>query len=160
MKGASRRARNARSLAPLSLLLLASAPGSAHHGTAADFDITRLVVLHGTVTGVEWINPHAWLHLLVKGPDGNATAWRIEGGSPEALQSRKFPKEAMTPGIEIAISVYPSRSGEKLADGATITLPDGKRFFFGGSAPVDGLDNDGRPCIVRRSRSESPPCRK
>src|SRR5215472_4273575 len=112
-------------LAGLSALLLASVPGCAHHGTATDFDTSRLLVLQGTVTNVEWINPHAWLHLLVKGSDGNSSAWRIEGGSPEQLLLRKFPKDAVTTGIEISISAYPARTGENLADGATITFQDG-----------------------------------
>ena len=110
---------------------------------------------------MEWINPHAWLHLLVTGPDGKSTAWRIEGASPEALAVSRFPKDSVAPGMEISISVYPARSGEGLADGGTITFPDGKRTFFRGSAPVDGLDNAGRPCIVRKSAPGSDPeCRK
>jgi hypothetical protein len=109
---------------------------------------------------VEWINPHAWLHLDVKDSDGKITAWRIEGASPEALAIRKFPKESVTAGIEISITAYPARSGENLADGATITFKDGKRIFFGGSAPVDGLDNDGKPCIPgKRSQGILLPCR-
>jgi Family of unknown function (DUF6152) len=138
-------------------LLLATAPGSAHHGTAADFDTSKLIVLQGIVEQVEWTNPHAWLHLNVRGSDGNIIPWRIEGGSPEALVLRKFPKESVTAGIEISITVYPARSGDPLADGATITFKDGKRIFFGGSAPVDGLRNDGKPCILNRS---DPGCRR
>ena len=132
-------------------LLLASAPGWAHHATAADCDVTKLIVLQGTVKEVEWIDPHAWLHLDVKDSSEKITVWRIEGGSPEALAIRKFPKESVTAGIEISITVYPARSGEDLADGATITFKDGKRIFFGGSAPVHSLDKDGKPCIVRKS---------
>jgi Family of unknown function (DUF6152) len=138
-------------------LILTNAPGSAHHATAADFDTGTLIVLQGVVKQVEWINPHAWLHLDVEGPDGNTVLWRIEGGSPEALALRKFPKESVTAGIEISITVYPARSGQPLADGATITFKDGKRLFFGGSAPVDGLRNDGKPCILNRS---DPGCRR
>jgi hypothetical protein len=136
-------------------------PGSAHHGTATDFDTSKLLVLHGTLTKVEWINPHAWLTLLVKGPDGNLSTWRIEGGSPEALEFRKFPKQTLTQGTEITITVYPAKSRENTADGATVTLQDGKRAFFGGSAPVDGVDKDGKPCILRKSRSDAAnSCRK
>jgi|SRR5579862_5823899 len=135
----------------MAALLLASALGWAHHASATDFDLTKLMVLQGTVQEVEWINPHAWLHLDVKGSGGKITIWRIEGGSPEALALRKFPKESVTAGIEISITVYPARSGENLADGATITFKDGKKIFFGGSAPVDGLDKDGRPCVVGKS---------
>jgi hypothetical protein len=145
--------------ATLAALVLVSAPSWAHHSTAADFDVTKLIILQGTVREVEWINPHAWLHLDVKDPDSKITVWRIEGGSPEAMAIRKFPKESVTAGIEISITVYPARSGGNLADGATITFKDGKRIFFGGSAPVDGLDKDGKPCILgKRAQGVLSPC--
>lgn len=103
-------------------LFLANTPGWAHHGTATDFDTTKLLVLQGTATEMEWINPHAWLHLLVKDSDGKVSAWRIEGGSPAEMASRKFPKESITAGVEISITAYPAKSGENVADGATITF--------------------------------------
>ena len=130
-------------------LVLASSPGWAHHSSGADFDLSKLMVLQGTVRKVEWINPHAWLSLDVKDVGGKVTVWRIEGGSPEALAIRKFPKESVAVGLEISITVYPARSGENMAEGATITSKEGKRIFFGGSAPVDGIDKDGKPCIFR-----------
>jgi hypothetical protein len=135
---------------------LTSAAIWAHHATAADFDVTKLIVLQGTVRKVEWINPHAWLHLDVMNADGKITAWRIEGASMNAYALRKFPKESVTVGIEISITVYPAKNEANMADGATITLKNGKRIFFGGSAPVDGLDKDGRPCIIGRHAD----CRK
>jgi hypothetical protein len=120
----------------------------AHHGTTAEFDVDKLILLQGTVQKVEWFNPHAWLHLDVKDADGKITTWRIEGGNPAQYADRKFPKESLPEGIEISITVYPARNGESMADGATITFKDGKRIFFGGSAPIDGLDAEGRPCKV------------
>ncbi len=130
---------------------LASASVWAHHAAAADYDVARLIVLQGTVSKVEWINPHAQLHLDVKDSNGTVISWRIEGASMNPYAVRNFPKELVTAGIEISITAYPAKNGEKIADGATITFRDGKRAFFGGSAPVDGLDENGRPCIVRRN---------
>jgi hypothetical protein len=135
--------------ATFACLLLGSVPLWAHHATATDFDVTKLLLLKGTVTEVEWINPHAWLHLDVTDAEGKTTAWRIEGASPNALSHRNFPKDALPAGLEISITVYPAKSGENLADGGTIIFASGKRFFFGGSAPVDGVDKDGKPCVYR-----------
>ena len=132
-------------------ILLASAPLRAHHAAAADYDVAKLIVLRGTVSKVEWINPHAQLHLDVKDSNGNVIPWRIEGASMNAYAVRNFPKESVAAGIEISITVYPAKSGASVADGATITFKDGKRIFFGGSAPADGLDEAGKPCIVRRN---------
>jgi len=129
---------------------LTSAIVWAHHATAAEFDVTKLIVLQGTVRKVEWTNPHASLHLDVKEPDGKINTWRIEGASMNAYAIRKFPRDSVTAGIEISITAYPAKNGANMADGATITLKSGTRVFFGGSAPVDGLDQDGRPCILGR----------
>jgi hypothetical protein len=138
---------------PLLSLVLASGPAWAHHASAADFDVAKLIVLQGTVRKVEWINPHAWLHLEVKDADGKITVWQIEGKSPNALAVGKFPKESVITGIEISITAYPAKSGENIADGATITFKDGKRLFFGGSAKVDGLDKEVMPCILNFSNA-------
>ena len=134
---------------PIASIVLASAPLWAHHAAAADYDLTKLTVLQGIVSRVEWINPHAQLHLDVKDSNGKVIPWQIEGASMNAYAVRNFPKELVTAGIEI--SAYPAKNGDKMADGATITFKDGRRVFFGGSAPVDGLDEEGRPCIVRRN---------
>lgn len=104
-------------------------------------------MLKGVIRKVEWINPHAWLHLDVRDAKGNVTTWQIEGASVSSYEVRKFPKETLAPGIQISITAYPAKNGENVADGATVTLPDGKRVFFGGSGPIDGLDVDGKPCL-------------
>jgi hypothetical protein len=137
----------ARLAAAFGCLLLASVPSWAHHATATNFDVTKLTLLQGTVREVEWINPHAWLHLEVKDSAGKITVWRIEGASPGAMAFRNFSKDSLPVGLEISITVYPAKSGVNVADGGTITFADGKRFFFGGSAPVDGVDKDGKPCV-------------
>jgi len=126
---------------------LVRSPIEAHHFTSAEFDVTKLIVLKGTVKKIEWINPHAWLYLEVKDTTGKITTWRIEGASMHAYELRDFPKKLVTVGLELSITAYPAKNGEPMADGATITFKDGRRIFFGGSAPIDGRDDDGHPCI-------------
>jgi hypothetical protein len=116
-------------------LLLAAAPMWAHHAFAAEFDIGKPVTLTGTVTQMEWINPHAWIHIDVKGPDGKITSWMVEGGSPNILLRRGFTKHSLETGTEIVITGYQAKSGENRANGANITFKDGKRLFLGGSNP-------------------------
>jgi hypothetical protein len=114
---------------------LATAPVWAHHSFAAEFDIDKPVTLTGTVTQMEWINPHAWIHIDVKGPDGKITSWMVEGGSPNILLRRGFTKNSLETGTEIVITGYQAKSGENRANGANITFKDGKRLFLGGSNP-------------------------
>jgi hypothetical protein len=117
------------------VLLLSTAAAWAHHSFAAEFDIAKPVTLTGTVTQMEWINPHAWIHIDVKGPDGKITSWMVEGGSPNILLRRGFTKHSLETGTEIVITGYQAKSGENRANGANITFKDGKRLFLGGSNP-------------------------
>jgi hypothetical protein len=116
-------------------LMLSTAAAWAHHSFAAEFDIAKPVTLTGTVTQMEWINPHAWIHIDVKGPDGKTTSWMVEGGSPNILLRRGFTKHSLETGTEIVITGYQAKSGENRANGANITFKDGKRLFLGGSNP-------------------------
>ncbi len=116
-------------------LMLSTVPVWAHHSFAAEFDIGKPVTLTGTVTQMEWINPHAWIHIDVKGPDGKITSWMVEGGSPNILLRRGFTKNSLETGTEIVITGYQAKSGENRANGANITFKDGKRLFLGGSNP-------------------------
>jgi hypothetical protein len=121
-------------------LLLATAPAWAHHAFAAEFDAKRPVHLEGTVSKVELINPHAWIHVEVKGRDGKVTTWMVEAGSPNVLLRRGFTKASVSPGTPVIVDGYQSKDGSMRANGRDITLPDGKKLFLGSSgtgAPYD-----------------------
>jgi hypothetical protein len=116
-------------------LLVAASSAWAHHAFAAEFDINKPLKLQGVVTEMEWINPHAWIHLDVKGPDGKITSWMVEGGSPNILLRRGFTKKSLEKGTEVIVEGYAAKNGENRANGANITFKDGKRLFLGGSNP-------------------------
>jgi hypothetical protein len=114
-------------------VFLAAAPVWAHHSFAAEFDEKQLVKLHGTVTLMEWVNPHAWIHIDVKNPDGTVTAWMIEGNTPNGLLRRGFTKHSLEQGTEVYVEGYRAKSGDYKANGSSITFKDGKKLFLGSS---------------------------
>jgi hypothetical protein len=125
------------------LLVTAPRPVQAHHSFAAEFDSTKPVKLRGTVTRVEWINPHTWIHINVKNADGTATEWMIEGGTPNTLLRRGIDRNSLPPGTEVIVDGYLAKSGLNRANGRDLTLADGKKLFMGSSgtgAPTDGRD--------------------
>ena len=105
----------------------------AHHSFAAEFDANQPVTLKGTVVKMDWVNPHTWIHLDVKNPDGTVTRWMIEGGTPNTLVRRGFTKKSLEAGTEITIEGYRAKNGANRANGADMILPDGKRLFLGSS---------------------------
>ncbi len=116
-------------------LLLAAAPVRAHHAFAATFDNTKPIVLQGVVTKVQLINPHSWFWLDVKQADGTVINWGFEGGSPNSLIRHGVTKETLPIGTEIIVNGYQAKSGENKGVGVNMTFPDGRKLFFGGSAP-------------------------
>jgi hypothetical protein len=125
------------------LVLCGGAAASAHHSFAAEFDASKPVQLRGTVVRVEWINPHTWIHIDVKEPDGTATRWMIEGGTPNTLLRRGLTKASVPEGTEILVDGYKAKNGSNRANGRDLTFPDGRKLFMGSSgtgAPRDGRD--------------------
>jgi Family of unknown function (DUF6152) len=112
-------------------LLAAALPVWAHHSFASEFDVTKPVKLQGTVTRMEWINPHSWIHIDVKNPDGTVTSWMVEGGSPNSLLRRGFTKHSLEAGTEIVVEGYQAKDGANRANGRDLTFPDGKKLFIG-----------------------------
>jgi hypothetical protein len=120
----------------------------AHHAFAAEFDGSKPVTLKGTVTKMEWTNPHAWLHINVPGADGKVVAWAVEGGAPNALLRRGWNKNSVPPGTLVVIEGFRARDGSNRANGRQVTLPDGTQLFIG--SPGTGAPGDGRDPADRR----------
>lgn len=119
----------------------------AHHAFAAEFDGKSPVLLRGKVTKVEWINPHAWVHVNNLNSDGTTTPWMVEGGTPNTLLRAGIDRNTLKAGTEIVVRGYQSKDKACTpickANGRDVTFPDGRKLFMGSSgtgAPKDGSD--------------------
>jgi Family of unknown function (DUF6152) len=141
-------------LAGGALLVAISVPLVAHHAFGGEFDPNMPVLLKGAVVKVEWVNPHAWIHMETVKPDGakaceytpNAKCeeWMVEGGTPNTLLRRGVTRDSLKVGTQIVVDGYQARDHSQLrANGRNVTFPDGRKLFLGSSgtgAPTDGAD--------------------
>jgi len=129
-------------------LVSAAAPLLAHHAFSAEFDANAPVTLRGPVTKIEWINPHAWIHMENKTANGKVEVWMVEGGTPNTLQRNGISRDSIKVGTEIVVAGYKAKDGRMRANGRDITFPDGRTLFMGSSgtgAPKDGKDPNEKP---------------
>ena len=118
----------------MSLILAATGVSlPAHHSFAAEFDATKPVLFKGTVTKMDWLNPHVWIHMTVTQPNGTTVAWMVEGGAPTVLFRRGFTKTALLPGTQVVVDGYRAKDGTNKMNAREITLPDGRKLFAGSS---------------------------
>ena len=112
-------------------LLFSAVPVLAHHSFAAEFDEKKPVTLKGTLTKMLWVNPHGWIYLDVKGPNGKVENWAVEGGGGSGLLKRGLRKEDFKPGGTLIVKGYRAKNGTLTVSGTTITFEDGRKYSFG-----------------------------
>jgi hypothetical protein len=106
---------------------------SAHHAFAAEYDADKPIELTGILTKVEWVNPHSWIYLDVKGSDGKITSWQFEFGAPNALIRHGLHKSDLPIGGEVRVKGYLAKSGLPVGNATSVTLPDGRNLYTGSS---------------------------
>ena len=125
------------------LAVLTAKPVVAHHAFNAEFDAKRPVKFKGTVTKMAWVNPHAWIYVDVKKPDGTVEEWMVEAGTPNTLFRRGFTRQSLLAGTEVTVDGYQSKDGSLRMNGRDVTLPNGQTLFIGSSGT--GAPSDEKP---------------
>ena len=115
------------------LVALAIQPILAHHSFSAEFDSNKQVSLTGEVVMMEWVNPHSWLHIDVKKPDGSVERWKIEGGSPSVLMRLGWNRNSLPVGTRVTVVGFQAKDGSLRASSRDLKFPDGRRMDLGGS---------------------------
>jgi hypothetical protein len=118
-------------LAALLVWSAAPARARAHHSFAAEFDASQPVTLTGTLTKMEWVNPHGWIYVDVKGTDGKVENWAVESGAPNALLRRGLRKTDFPIGVKVVVKGFRAKNGSPTVNGQTVTFEDGRNFFLG-----------------------------
>ena len=126
----------------LTLLVLAAGFALGHHSFAAEFDGTKPIKVTGTVTKVEWQNPHIWFYVDVKDADGKVTNWGFSGGAPGQLQRRGIYKSVIKEGMSVTVEGFLSKDGTHNANGARVTFADGRQVFT--ASAEDKLPEDSK----------------
>src|SRR5579864_2608607 len=122
-------------LAGVAGLLFSVTPVSGHHAFAAEFDAKKGIKVSGTITKLEWSNPHAWLYVDVKDESGKVTNWSFELGSPNGLIREGWRRTSLKEGDQVTIEGFLAKDGSNTANAHSVTLPDGRRVFAGSQGP-------------------------
>ena len=117
-------------------LLAFVAPAVAHHSFAAEFDADRPITVKGTVTKMDWVNPHSWIYVDVRDQSGKVVNWRFEMGPPNALLRMGWRKNSVPEGTQVEIQGYRAKNGQAVGNAKEVKLPDGRELFSGGSTPT------------------------
>jgi Family of unknown function (DUF6152) len=122
-------------------MVLCALPAFGHHAFSAEFDIDKPITIKGTLTKLEWVNPHGWIYVDAKGDDGKMVNWAVEFGAPNTLLRRGLRKTDFPVGVEVTVKGYRAKDGGRNITGTSVTLPDGRSLYTGSSEkPADGAD--------------------